>query len=121
MYVSLVCCALSYCFCVFSPIGFLTVTPVAHLVVVGERATFICEVNANITTIHAVAWERVNSNNTVFTIQPSPHYHLTALDTVLTLTVINITTDDIGGYYCVAYRMDGEDEHSNHSLLQVIG
>jgi len=94
---------------------------VAHLVVVGENATFRCEVNANLETIHAVAWEKVNSSNTVLHIQPGPHYHLSAMNTELTLTIINISTDDIGSYYCVAYRMDGDEEYSNHSLLQVIG
>jgi len=106
----------------FHHVGFLSITPMAHVVVVGENAMFRCSIaaSANLSAIHGVAWERVDSNNTVYNIFPSPHYLISTTNTESILTIINISTDDIGGYYCVAYMMN-DDEFSNLSFLQVIG
>lgn len=95
--------------------------PTTQTVVEGDNATFRCIINNNTnTTLVAIAWERIDSDGLVYHIFAGPRYHYLMNTRILTITDISI--DDVGDYYCVAYRRNPDsEERGNHSTLHVIG
>ena len=95
--------------------------PATQTVVEGNNATFRCVIYNNTDyVLAAIAWERMDSDGRVYHILTGPRYYYLMNTQVLTIT--NISIDDAGVYYCVAYRWNPDsEERGNHSTLHVIG
>lgn len=62
----------------------------------------------------------MDSDGRVYHILTGPQYYYLMNTQVLTIT--NISNDDAGEYYCVAYWLNPDsEERGNHSTLHVIG
>lgn len=71
-------------------------------------------------TLLAIAWERIDSVGQVYHILGGPRYYFLLNTQILTIT--NVSVNDAGNYYCVAYSSNPDrEERSNHSMLRVIG